>query len=143
MRVYLSGLMSKANDIFTDAWLLLSIALKDGPDGVDLRGIIAAGDYINHAIFTEDELRGGLFRLTRTGCISQVNSRYHLVGRANEIREELMAACPTVAKSLDRFSEFLKTELYAISDIPVGNCSDLTNETVRRAYRDYQKNWGR
>ena len=53
----------------SDAWLLLSIAVSSGNRPVALHKVIAAGDGINHAIFTEDELLGGLQRLVDGGWI--------------------------------------------------------------------------
>jgi hypothetical protein len=50
-----------------DDWVLLSV-INGGPG---LRGIIAAGDWINHAIFNYEELRGGLTRLLRAGLVRQ------------------------------------------------------------------------
>lgn len=49
----------------SDAWLLLSlIYARDPADRDALRGV---GDFINHAIFTADELEGGLARLVQAG----------------------------------------------------------------------------
>jgi len=50
-----------------DDWVLLAV-IHGGPG---LRGILAAGDWINHAIFNYEELRGGLARLLRAGLIRQ------------------------------------------------------------------------
>lgn len=54
-----------------DDWLLLSIMSSAGSegDGVDLKSIVATGDWINHAIFTFEEVNGGLARLAAGGWI--------------------------------------------------------------------------
>jgi hypothetical protein len=54
-----------------DDWVLLSVvhAGRGGP--ADLRWIIACGDWINHAIFNYEEVRGGLSRLLRGGLVRQ------------------------------------------------------------------------
>jgi hypothetical protein len=50
-----------------DDWVLLAV-IHGGPG---LRGILAAGDWINHAIFNYEELHGGLARLLRAGLVRQ------------------------------------------------------------------------
>ena len=47
----------------SDAWLLLAVLFASQEKAAPLDQIIAAGDYINHAIFNPDELEGGLSRL--------------------------------------------------------------------------------
>ena len=49
----------------SDAWLLLSLIYAREPAVRD--HLRAVGDYINHAIFTNEELEGGLVRLERAG----------------------------------------------------------------------------
>jgi hypothetical protein len=51
--------MSKS--VWSDAWLLLSLIY--GREPLDRQRIRDIGDYINHAIFTDEEVRGGLRRL--------------------------------------------------------------------------------
>ncbi|WP_418792307.1 hypothetical protein [Phosphitispora sp. TUW77] len=48
----------------SDAWLLLAIIYASSNEPADLSKIIGAGDYINHAIFTLRELKGGIARLS-------------------------------------------------------------------------------
>jgi hypothetical protein len=48
---------------WSDAWLLLSLSYSGEPaDREHLRSI---GDFINHAIFNDEQLDGGLARLQR------------------------------------------------------------------------------
>jgi len=53
----------------SDAWLLLAVIYASTDEPANLAQIIAAGDYINQAIFTLRELKGGLARLSRQGYI--------------------------------------------------------------------------
>lgn len=51
---------------WSDAWLLTAAHFtQENP--VTLRGLIGAGDGINHAIFTDDEIDHGLTRLSAAG----------------------------------------------------------------------------
>jgi hypothetical protein len=55
---------------WSDVWLLFAIKTAQGRGGrATLEDILAAGDGLNHAIFTFDELRGGFERLERAGLL--------------------------------------------------------------------------
>jgi len=56
-----------------DAWLLLAIVYANKSGEANLEGIIEVGDGINHAIFTAEELKGGISRLTSGGLIKEKN----------------------------------------------------------------------
>ncbi|MGH9962803.1 MAG: hypothetical protein ACREBC_37755, partial [Pyrinomonadaceae bacterium] len=61
----------------SDAWLLLSIIYAGAPaDSADRARIIEVGDSINHAIFTDEELEGGLSRLLSGGLIREGNGHF-------------------------------------------------------------------
>lgn len=64
----------------SDAWLLHSLyyAAGESNSGLTLRNIIATGDYLNHAVFTFEELRGGLERLGRIGYAEKRDGLYFL-----------------------------------------------------------------
>jgi hypothetical protein len=55
---------------WSDAWLLHAVMLAQGDKAcATLEEIIGAGDFINHAIFTCDELAGGFRRLEQAGFL--------------------------------------------------------------------------
>jgi hypothetical protein len=55
---------------WSDAWLLHAIKMVQDREGrATLEDILAAGDFLNHAIFTFEELSGGFQRLERTGFL--------------------------------------------------------------------------
>ena len=67
----------------TDIWLLLAISVG-GIDGeASYRDIIAAGDAINHAIFTHEELEGGLCRLHDRNLILKTENGFATTDKAN------------------------------------------------------------
>jgi hypothetical protein len=51
---------------WSDAWLLTAAHFAE-ENPVTLRGLIGAGDGVNHAIFTDDEIDHGLTRLSAAG----------------------------------------------------------------------------
>jgi len=67
---------------WSDPWLLLAIldAQRDQPQAT-LERIYAAGDVVNHAIFTDDELMGGFARLEGGGFIAVQGATCAVTGR--------------------------------------------------------------
>lgn len=60
--------------VWSDAWLLLSLIYGRVP--LRREDIRAIGDYINHAIFTEEELKDGLRRLSSHGHAQRLGKKY-------------------------------------------------------------------
>jgi hypothetical protein len=67
----------------SDDWVLLAVIHAGRGTSADLAAILAAGDWINHAIFNYGELRGGLARLMRAGLIRQTARGWTAVAAAN------------------------------------------------------------
>ena len=128
---------------WSDVWLILAIAMSDNGHGTTLKSIIAAGDFINHAIFTGPELRHGLATLTRAGYVNEIEGQYFLVGKAKDYwaaRRETRRLVDTLLKD---FEKFLNATPYS----PQGLAADddewqypgLTDEMVHQAYREYME----
>lgn len=129
--------MMDSNDTFTDAWLLFSIALAAGDGGAGLRGIIAAGDYVNHAIFTGDELRGGLSRLTGRGWVTCEGDRIFLAGQARELGDSLRASRRSISRALKDFEKLVHSA--GDNNGQGGDYTWLTDDLVHRAYLEYTR----
>lgn len=54
--------------VWSDAWLLLSLIYSGEP--ADRERLRSIGDFINHALFTDEELDGGLARLQQAGHVT-------------------------------------------------------------------------
>ena len=62
--------------LWSDAWLLQAIVLASGNGPATLAQVIAAADAVNHALPTDDELHGGLVRLTTSGFVAEADERF-------------------------------------------------------------------
>lgn len=62
----------------SDVWLLLAIALAEGEPPVHLPDILFAGDAINKAVFSPQELRRGFSKLTQAGYVRDSTGDYSL-----------------------------------------------------------------
>jgi hypothetical protein len=91
----------------TDDWLLRSIRLG-GRKGATLRDIIAAGDYLNHAIFTKEELRGGLSSLLRAGVVVKRGEKWFAPQRAPASIKRGRIAVPGDGQLDEAIREYLK-----------------------------------
>lgn len=62
---------NEAPFVWSDAWVLLSLIYARVPSTrPHLRSV---GDHINHAVFTEEELEGGIQRLQAAGYATEEN----------------------------------------------------------------------
>lgn len=94
-----------------DAWMFLAIAISPrDADPVGLSDLVAAADGVNHALVTEDELRGGLNRLLHAGLVSEQESAFDLTAageamfdkvRSRSVRTEFQR----LERELDRLAD--------------------------------------
>jgi hypothetical protein len=63
----------------SDIWLLLAVQYSSGTGTKEK--IVEAGDFINHAIFTDEEFNGGIKRLLETGYIKEGNDKYSVTSK--------------------------------------------------------------
>lgn len=75
----------EAKLVWSDAWLLYAILGASAEAPAPLEDVVAAGDAMNHAIFTFDELNGGLTRLTAVGLVTVVDKLLAATDLAKEI----------------------------------------------------------
>lgn len=126
---------------WSDAWLLFSIAPGDGGGGASLASLIRAGDRVNHAIFTTQELRRGLAKLFHAGYLTKIDNQYTLAGKAKTFwftqREQRK---PTMDR-LKVFEAFLEVDhqlsLGSTIEDPDWHFPGITDETVHLAYLEY------
>jgi hypothetical protein len=128
----------------SDAWLLLSIILAAGAGQASLEKIIAAGDYVNHAIFTEDELAGGLYRLIRGGDIEEIDGLFRPTSLALEKYEEIFKKKKQLLKQLELLRELIGAKPWGF-DESVSQSKNrhrypgFTSERFAEAVKNYQR----
>jgi hypothetical protein len=129
--------------LWSDAWLLQSIALATEAGPATLAQIIAAADAVNHALPTSDELHGGFVRLTAAGFIAEEEEHFTItqlvpVATLSSIRSSGRESGRRIA------SKFLHAEEWT----PARNTRDprnnvvyegLTDQRIREADREYRR----
>jgi hypothetical protein len=92
--------------VWSDAWLLLALLYAGGP--ADRRLLREIGDGINHAIFTDAELDGGLARLQDAGYAAGHDGTYVAAPIACEWFAASRPKHGTIGKDLERVTHFLE-----------------------------------
>lgn len=89
----------------SDVWLLLAVQYSKG--SATKEKIIEAGDFINHAIFTEEEYNGGIKRLLETGYLTQGNNKYSVSTKFKSVWNNGISKNQNVHSQLDALKSIL------------------------------------
>lgn len=131
----------------SDVWVLLSILLGGGQHktGATLHAIIRAGDAINHAIFTYEELASGLNRLTAAEYIYEENGKFFATERSKLLLKEARSKKQNVFEMWEYMGSAIGAELYA-GTLPNPNNNltypGITSEAVIEAANKWHKEAG-
>ncbi len=71
-----NGVMKNNQFTSSDAVLLLAIIYAKDSETSDLKGIIITGDFINHCIFTLQEINSGIKKLINAGFVSYNDNQF-------------------------------------------------------------------
>jgi hypothetical protein len=74
---------------WSDAWLLHAVCAAGGGRATTLASVVAAGDYINHAVLTAAEIRGGVARLVAAGHVVVEKAKLRPRGAALKLWRDL------------------------------------------------------
>ena len=110
-------------------FLAIAISPRD-PNPVGLSDLVAAADGVNHAIVTEDELRGGLNRLLHAGLVTEHESAFDLTAAGEAMFAKVRS------RSLRTEFERLEKELDRLAD-PGQPTWTPSSEAIRGAIADY------
>ncbi len=125
----------------SDVWLLASIEFTCDKCGMEIRDIIAVGDYLNHAIFTEKEFQEGLCRLSMGGWIIEKRDRFKVSKKfkGRNIRYTSPKGRHSTRKLWDQVEEALCGKQGCGKGFPKGNLKypGNTSEKFRKALKEY------
>lgn len=132
---------------YADAWILLAIIYASKTGVATLSKIIDFGDAINHAIFTMEELEGGLFRLIDAGYISESEDGYKITKRTNNLFSNFSLKNKSVLKHINFIRNKLNSPLWSEDYNPAfaneGVVYERINKDVyERAYTEYMEKMG-
>jgi hypothetical protein len=127
--------------VWSDAWVLASVAVGGGLKGCELKDIVAAGDLLNRAILSAPELRNALAKLIRAGYVKRSGETYVIAGEARYAVEQLPRRPAPSFNVMHFFEELLDVDTDALQEGPVvadASVSDLTDVRVDAAIQAYQ-----
>ena len=121
---------------WSDAWVLTA-AYVTGGNPADLSDVVAAGDHINHSIFTVDELEHAFSRLTAVGLAEIDGDVITLTADAIALCRGAVDPVRQVLKATDNVDQALRQiELEEL--VPV----TIDPATVRAATERYRRRLG-
>jgi hypothetical protein len=115
---------------WSDAWILLAVLYSNA----SVRGILAAADYINHALPSYAELDGALGRLRAAGCVEHERGRYRATPLARRAYARIAQRRQTALKEVAALEAFLNVRRVAP---PAGRRLRLRRATYDRALAAY------
>lgn len=124
---------------WTDAWLLAAVALASKSKSALLWEIIAAGDALNHALFTDEEIESGLARLTRGGWVAERDETFLVTSLFQEKKIAIKGGY-----SVEKIQKLLGAEPWQ-KDEPMPHPSNnlrypgITREILYKANKEYEK----
>lgn len=121
---------------WSDALLLLSIIYASNREsGATLGKIIAAGDWINHAVLNEDEFESGLARLTAGGFIREKNNVFFATLKVRRAYAKTTSPGRAVSKELSDIEQFIGAVSPTSAQSNINNLkySEFSHEAFREA----------
>jgi len=123
--------------LWSDAWLLLSVAIAQSEGGASLDRVVAAGDYINHAIFTFDELDGGVQRLATAGILVVESRQLQLTPLGSAIHAKVAAQRRSVRNIMSALQQSLAEASF--SQLPsTASHRPFSQADLAHAYAQYK-----
>jgi hypothetical protein len=114
---------------FADAWFATAVAIQENP--CDLASVIAAGDAIDHAIFTREEIQQAVSRLVGAGLLLVSDDGKFALTSAGADRLE---------RRQGGLIEQVDSALELLREVPVEEVAwSITEDAVRSAYVSYMQ----
>jgi hypothetical protein len=141
--------MNTNDQYFTwaDCWVITGI-LWSIPDEaeIELSAIIGAGDMLNHAIYTETELKNGFFKAQKRGLISIKENKITISASGQEIRAKVQTMRGGLFSIVDNMQKKLnskRTKLLDFPDATIEPCIFINEKTIQDGYKKYRSNFNK
>ncbi len=102
--------------VWSDAWVMASVAVGGGMKGCELKDVVAAGELLNRALLSPLELRGALAKLVAKGYVARNAGNYVIAGEARYAVEQILRQHAASFNVMQFFEEFLDVDAYAAND---------------------------
>ncbi len=124
-----------------DCWVITGIlwTIRDEAE-VDLSAIIAAGDMLNHAIYTEKELKDGFYKAQKKGILSIHDNKIKIKDKGKEIRGAVQKMRGGLFSIVDNMQKKLNSNRTKLMDMPeaiIDPCNFITDTSVKDGHKKY------
>ncbi len=123
---------------WSDAWLLYSIVLAGGGKPAELHKIFWVADWMNRAIFTEEQLEGGLSRLSKAGWLKEVNGRFAPTRKYQRVKSKITGSALTRCDKLSKILRVKPCDLAGVAP-EYSKYPGFSAKIFRGAYQRYRK----
>jgi len=126
--------------VWSDAWVMASVAVGGGMKGCELKDVVAAGELLNRALLSPLELRGALAKLVAKGYVQRNGANYVIAGDARYAVEQILRQHAASFNVMQFFEEFLDVDAYAANDADVSEnlSADITEMQAEAAIAAYR-----
>lgn len=137
----LDKLTSEPYFAWSDAWVFAALAsFANETRHVDFGLLIAAGDLLNHAIFTREEIQQALSKLHARGLVDVRDATVIVTPSATGLHEKIKTMRGGMFTVVDNTLKVLNSPRTKMPPIgPTPDVSFLTNELLKRAYEAYKR----
>ena len=136
--------MSKNNENYfcwSDAWVFTALYYSNkDKTKINLSKLIAAGDVLNHAIFTKDEIKNAFIKLQRTGIIIIYSEIIEFTDDGLKLMEKIEKVRGGLFSRIDISLQKLNSRRNKFPFFDdVNNCDFITDEMMDESYKIYKK----
>lgn len=122
-----------------DAWILLAALFRCRTREAELREVVAAADYINHAIPTHEELFGAINRLCSARLLKTRRGKLTVTPRAEALMQKVEASCRrAVLRQLSGLERLMACPCCGVELKDVRWKYELSEEAYREVVKAYQ-----
>ena len=129
---------------WADSWVITGILWSIPAEAeIDLSTIIGTGDMLNHAIYTEDELKKGFFKAQKRGLISVKENKVSISDSGKDVRvkvQNMRGGLFSIVNNMQKKLNSKRTRLLDVPDDDIDPCSFINEKAVRKGYAQYSGN---
>ena len=127
---------------WNDSWVITAMLWPIEEEAeIDLGALIGSGDMLNHAIFTEEELKSGFYKAQKKGLISITNNKIKLLGKGKEIKDKVQnmrGGLFTIVDNMEKKLNSKRTKFEDIDDETIDPCNFINKKAIKESYVIYR-----
>lgn len=142
-------IMNAKEQYFTwaDCWVITGILWSIPTEAeIDLSTLIGTGDMLNHAIYTDSELKSGFFKAQKRGLISVKENKISISKSGQEIRtkvQNMRGGLFSIVNNMQKKLNSKRTKLPDVPDDAIDPCNFINEINLREGHQRYSNNFNK